>query len=278
MPISTKPGEFFPLWDGTPPELHLKAETPKNWQPTLAFYPVTRGKPKGTVVVYPGGGYWLRAPHEGAPVAKAFNAFGFSAFVVDYRCGQECEQPLFDGPLRDAARAVRFIRAHAADFGIPSDKIAVLGFSAGAHLVSSLAVHHAEADAKDADNDGFAKVSSRPEAVIPCYGVILSGALAHRGSVHSLAGDDPEWEKWADVPAHVTSQTPPVFLWHTMEDNGVPVENSLRFADSLRSWRVPFALHVFTKGPHGIGLGETDPEAKEWPGLAARWLEYTVFA
>jgi len=275
--MDMKPGEFVPLWGGTPPELYLKPETDKNWKPTIAYFPVTRGKPKGTIIVYPGGAYIGRAPHEGVPVAKAFNAFGFSTFVVDYRCSNECKQPLFDGPLRDAARAVRFVRAHADGFGIPPNKIATLGFSAGAHLVSTLAVHHAKADAKDADKDGFAKVSSRPEAVLPCYGVILSGALAHRGSIQTLAGDDPEWTKWADIPANVTSQTPPVFLWHTLGDIGVPVENSLRFADALRTSNVPFALHIFTNGPHGIGLAETDPEAKEWPGLAARWLEYTVF-
>lgn len=223
---------------------------------------------RGAVVVVPGGGYAGRADHERTPIARFFNEAGFHAFVLDYRVSPH-RHP---APLSDAARAVRIVRARAQEWRVKPDKIAVLGFSAGGHLTASLGVFFDSADA--AAGDPVARQSSRPDALVLCYPVISSAEFGHRGSFDNLLGPDAgeaEREKMS-LEKHVRPDTPPTFLWSTSDDAVVPVENSLAFASALREKGIPFELHVYPRGPHGMGLSPNDPHVATWASLCAEWL------
>jgi acetyl esterase/lipase len=171
--------------------------------------------------------------------------------------------------LQDAARALRTVRAKAGEWKLDSHRIGIMGSSAGGHLASTLLTHF-DAGKSDAD-DPIEKESSRPDLGILCYPVItMTGQFTHAGSRQNLLGKDPSPELVNELSneLHVTKDTPPCFIWHTDEDKGVLVENSLMFAQALRRAGVPFDLHIYEKGPHGLGLGtrEYDP---------ARWLPWT---
>ncbi len=240
--------------------------------PHLEPYLLTKpASPVGAVIVCPGGGYSCRAPHEGEPIARKFNELGFHAFVLQYRVAPN----RFPAPQQDVFRAVKLVRSRAAEWGVAPDKIAVLGFSAGGHLTASSGTLWNEVDASA--GDAADAVSARPDAIVPCYAVInFSEEWGHRGSGNNLLAEKLEQTggKYS-LETRVTSETPPVFLWHTATDQAVPVANSLRFAEACWANKVPAELHVFPEGHHGIGLAETFPDAKRWPELAAEFLKTT---
>ena len=243
-----------------------------DFEPYLELYLLDRSQPaRGAVIVCPGGGYCHRAPHEAEPIARKFNELGFHAFVVQYRVAPY----RFPAPQRDLFRAIRIVRSRAAQWSIQPDQIAVLGFSAGGHLVASAGTlfHEVDATAGDAA-DAF---SLRPDAIIPCYPVIsFSAEWGHRGSGEQLLGDSLlELEDRYCLSSRVTADTPPTFLWHTATDGAVPVRNSIAFAEACWKNGVPAELHVFPSGPHGIGLALDYPDAKIWPELAAAFLTTT---
>jgi acetyl esterase/lipase len=180
---------------------------------------------------------------------------------------------VFDGLPRDVQRAIRTVRARAAEFGVSPDRIGIMGFSAGGHLVSTAATHFDDglAEAKDAID----RASSRPDFLILGYPVIsFDPAITHAGSVRNLLGErpDPKLVEELSNERHVTRHTPPAFLFHTANDTAVPVENSLRFFGALRAAGVPAEMHVFEDGPHGVGMGLTDPELAQWTSLLSAWL------
>lgn len=242
--------------------------------PGLNLFLLDDGQPHGLVIVFPGGGYNGLAPHEGAPIAKWLNAAGFSAGVLNYRVAPY-RHPI---PFQDAARAVRTVRAHAAEWGVRAEKIGVLGFSAGGHLAATIATQFEAGDVSAADP--IERVSSRPDAAVLCYPVItLTRSFAHAGSGQSLLGEKPApgLKESLSAENRVTDHTPPCFLWHTAEDDGVPVQNSLAFADALHHQGVPFELHVFPNGRHGLGLANDDPIVSQWQALCANWLKGLEF-
>jgi len=264
------------LWHGEPP-----CSSPEDdFRPWLDLYPVdvaTRATdtPRGAVLVCPGGGYVNRAPHEAEPIARRFNACGFHAFVVHYRVSPH-RHP---APLLDASRALRLIRAHADEWRVDPARIAVCGFSAGGHLAASLGVHYGMDVLNTGDTAGVSGValdafSARPDALILGYPVITSGEFGHRGCFETLLGPDaaPEMLRLMSLELQVTPETPPTFLWHTAEDGGVPVENSLLFAMALHKHNVPFELHVYPYGHHGVGLSPEDPHVATWAELCCEWL------
>lgn len=242
------------LWDVTPGFDPSAGQQ----EPTLTPY-LLGGRNNGCVIVLPGGGYQVKAPHEAEPIALAMNALGFSAFVLDYRV-KPYRYPV---PQQDAARAVRHVRANAERYGVGPGRIAVLGFSAGGHLAACSGVYWDGGDASSPDP--VERVSSRPDAVVLCYPVImLFGALSHEGSTRNLLGgraSDRELRRAVTPCLHVTGESSPAFLWHTAEDGGVPVGNSIRMFESLRAQGVHAELHVFPKGAHGLGLAAGDPQA-----------------
>ena len=188
--------------------------------------------------------------------------------MIEYRVAPD----RFPLPQKDARQGIRILRKLARGVGA-ADKIAILGFSAGGHLAGSAALKNiAVAMDQDAELDQF---SEFPDAMILCYPVITSGEFAHAGSFESLLGDQAGNQKMRNLLSlekQVTDTTVPAFLWHTAADNCVPVENSLLTAKALSAHKIPFALHIYSFGIHGIGLANDYPQAKEWTQEAGRWL------
>jgi len=258
------------LWpEGTPNALGQDAED----IPTLVPYLVDGGERTPAIVVCPGGGYARRAEHEGEPVALWLNSLGISAFVVHYRVAPY-RHP---NPLSDAQRAIRTVRHRAGEWNIDPNRVGILGFSAGGHVASSAGTHF------DAGRPGAAdpieRESSRPDLLVLCYPVISFGEYAHKGSLGNLLGAEPDdaLVELLSNEKQVTELTPPTFLWHTADDVAVPVENSLLFASALSRSKVPFELHVFESGRHGLGLAEDQPGVSAWTDVCATWLRKRGF-
>lgn len=241
-------------------------------QPAITVYRPWKHNLSGTaVIVAPGGSYgFLASNHEGRQVANWFNAMGVTAFVLKYRLGPRYHHPI---ELGDAQRAIRLVRSRAGEFEVAPDRIGMMGFSAGGHLASTTATHFDSGNPAAADP--IDRASSRPDFAILGYPVItLEAPYAHQGSVKNLLGDhpDPKLVEELSNELHVTAQTPPTFLFATSDDDVVPVENSVSFYVALHKAGVPAELHVFEKGPHGVGLALGDPALGEWPALLANWM------
>lgn len=250
--------ETIMLWNTTAP---YSEKSPDQAQPSLAAYPVKGSR--GAVVVVPGGGYAMKADHEGGPIAEMLNRSGISAYVLDYRVCP-CDK---NAPLSDASRAIRVVRA------MCYEKVAILGFSAGGHLTCSAATLYTDGD-PDAE-DPVERLSSRPDAFVPCYAVASFSAYRHQGSLECLLGkekDDYELQRHFSAELNVTKNTPPAFLWHTANDACVPVENSLMLAAALSKARVPFELHIYPDGEHGLGLATGRSGVENWSKELSRWL------
>jgi len=265
--LMTQETTTFPLWaNGAPGALgHEDADIP-----TLTYYPAPHGVPTA-VIVAPGGGYRnLAMNHEGRQVANWLNAMGISAFVLKYRLGPRYHHPI---ELGDAQRAIRTVREGAAKFGVKPDRIGMMGFSAGGHLTSTAETHFDAGDTNAADS--IDRVSSRPDFAVLGYPVIsFTAPYTHHGSEQNLLGDspDPKLAENLSNELQVTPHTPPTFLFSTSEDTGVPAENSVAFYLALHKAHVPAELHIFQRGPHGVGLDLGDPALGEWPKLLINWL------
>jgi acetyl esterase/lipase len=263
------PQTALPIWQGTPPGFDLAFEQPV---PTLAPYLAPGDGYHGGIVVLPGGGYGRKAPHEAEPVALWLNSLGISAFVLDYRVSPY-HSPI---PLLDARRAIQLVRSKAEEWQVDPQRVGILGFSAGGHLASTTGTHF---ETIPGPEDAVSQFSSRPDAMILCYPVITFGIFGHQGSMENLLGNKPpaQLRDAFSNEKQVTAHTPPAFLWHTADDQSVPVENSLLFAQALSACHVPFELHVFSSGQHGLGLAVDHPYASSWTTLCARWLKTRGF-
>ena len=265
----------IPLWpEGAPGALG----TSTNDIPMLTVYLPDAGKATGAaMVICPGGGYAHLAAHEGNDYALWLNQHGVAGFVLQYRLGSHgYHHPAM---LNDAARAVRWVRAHAGDYRIDLKRVGIMGSSAGGHLASTLVTHFDAGNPSAAD--AVERQSSRPDLGILCYPVISLGDFAHLGSKRNLLGTNPppELVQQFSSELQVTAATPPCFVWSTAEDKTVPVENSLLFAAALQKNHVPFDLHIYQKGRHGIGLADKPPFAHPhpWAGDCLFWLKEQGF-
>jgi acetyl esterase/lipase len=277
------PPETITLWPGGAPG--AKGTDPDKDVPTLTVW---RPRPEvatgSAVVVCPGGGYSMLAiDHEGKQVAEWLNSLGINAFVLKYRLGPRYHHPAM---LQDAVRAIRTVRANAGRWKLDPHKIAILGFSAGGHLASTAGTHFDPG--KPESDDLIERVSSRPDRMILVYPVIaLATPHGHKGSLRNLLGDNPSSELIESLSneRQVTKETPPTFLAQTNADTAVPAENALLFALALRKAGVPVELHLFERGPHGLGLGDgapafrvpSEPTFKAWPKLCETWLKNQGF-
>jgi acetyl esterase/lipase len=259
------------LWPSGAPGAQGDADSDK---PALTIYPVSgTQKVRSAVLVLPGGGYvHLAIDYEGQQIAAWLNSYGISAFVLRYRLGPKYHHPF---ELGDAQRAIRYVRAHSVEFGIDPRRIGVWGFSAGGHLASSTGTHFD--DGNPDSSDLVEHHSCRPDFMILAYPVItFEEPYLHRGSRDALLGfnADPALVELLSNERHVTKDTPMTFLFHTSDDDVVPVQNSILFYQALRAAGVPAEMHIYEHGGHGVGLARNDPELSTWPDLLADWLKH----
>ena len=203
------------------------------------------------ILIAPGGGYCVVSPSEGEIVAKKFYDMGYQAAVVTYTTNLLMSAPLDKQPMMDLMRAIRYVRKNAESLKV--NKIILCGFSAGAHAVGTVGVHFDEIEDKK-----YPGISARPDALILSYPVITSGEYAHRDSFNALLGFTPAKEDldYMSLEKHVSENTPPCFIWQTATDELVPVKNSYLFANALQEHHIPYSLHIFSKGPHGLSLAD----------------------
>lgn len=261
--------ESIRLWDGDIPGYIDGADVP-----TIHYYPAEEKRADGTVVIFPGGGYAKRAPHEGEGYARFLNKHGISAFVVDYRV----KPTYFPYPLLDARRAVRYVRANAEKYGISPEKIAVMGSSAGGHLAALVSTYRGAIDGEG--YDALDDVDCMPNFQILCYPVLdVSG---HIGSYINLLGGTYHTHREVTPYYLADKNSPPMFLWHTSPDISVDVNNSFRYASRLHELGVNMEMHIYPIGGHGLGLadsveGRIVPYVQEWADHLIKWLGFSGF-
>ena len=256
---------------------HTQAELTTYFQDNSPEMGMDRKRP--VVLICPGGGYGFLSDREAEPVALRMCGMGFHACVLRYSIAPE----VFPAALWELAASVSWLREHAEEYHLDENRIVVCGFSAGAHLAGSIGVFWNREFL--AGLTGLSAEQMRPDGLILCYPVDTSGEFAHQGSFENLLGKDcadGEKRTLVSLEKQVTADMPRTFLWHTFADDAVPVENSLLLAQAMREAGVPFELHIFPDGVHGLSLAdaETDngtgdqivPECAVWPALAADWI------
>ncbi|MFT4177101.1 MAG: alpha/beta hydrolase [Luteolibacter sp.] len=278
-----KPEATFPIWpDGKVPE--SRGTDPAKDIPTLTPYWPAADKATGAaMIVCPGGGYGKLADHEGRDYALWLAERGIAGFVLKYRLGSHGYR--HPAMMLDAQRAIRHIRSHAAEWNLDPGKIGIMGSSAGGHLASTALTNFDAGNPSSADE--IERVSSRPDLGVLCYPVITMGEFTHKGSKRNLLGESPSADlvKLLSNELQVTPRTPPCFIWHTRDDQGVPVRNALDFAEALLKNQVPYELYIPEKGKHGLGLGirnyqpgVTDPsQLLPWTVVLDSWLKLHRF-
>ncbi len=209
------------------------------------------------MIVVPGGGYCMLAPHEGELVAMEYYRMGLNVFVLTYTNDITMCVPLKKQPMSDLSRAVRLVRKNAGEYHLDPAKLLICGFSAGGHVCGSLCTHFD--DVTDPDPELNA-ISNRPDAAIFGYPVITSGEYTHIYSMQALLGMAPSEEEleYFSIEKQVKENTPPCFLWQTVEDNLVPVENTYLFAKALKEKGVPYCQYVYPHGGHGLSTASME--------------------
>jgi acetyl esterase/lipase len=275
--ISAQTNLTFPLWPGGAPGA-LGADA-KDIPTLTVFLPPPDQATGAAMVICPGGGYGHLADHEGSHYARWLNAQGIAGFVLKYRLGSAGYR--HPAMIHDASRALRTVRARAAEWKLDANRVGIIGSSAGGHLASTTLTHWDRGDTNALD--AIDRQSSRPDLAILCYPVItMSGDFGHRGSRNNLVGTNAPRELLEKLSAdlQVNRDTPPCFIWSTGADTVVPIENSFALATALRRAGVAFDLHIYERGPHGIGLGNKNFDAANfhpWTRDAEFWLRERKF-
>lgn len=268
-PLVARAQPAIPLWaNGAPGALGADS----THQPILTPYLPPAGTANGAaVVIFPGGGYQhLSMQKEGSDIAHWLAGAGVTTFVVRYRLGPAYRHPTM---LGDAQRAIRTVRARAAEWNVDPGRLGVIGFSAGGHLASTAGTHFDAGNPSSADP--IERASARPDFLLLLYPVItMRDSITHAGSRRNLLGTDPapDLVTLMSNETQVSRQTPPTFLVHSTDDKAVPVENSLLFYEALKKNGVPAEMHVFEHGGHGFGLAPRDPVLSAWTTLCEGWM------
>ncbi len=286
LPIMSISQTVIPLYDGPVPNSKpcdpverspLPGRVSNVTNPTLtAFFAPKTDSLQTAVIICPGGGYArLSINSEGMDVAKAFNAVGVTAFVLKYRLPTDsCMENKEIGPLQDAQRAIQILRQRAKEWNINSNKIGIMGFSAGGHLAGSLGVHYDPAVIANNDN-----INLRPDFMILAYPVTsMSDSLAHMGSRDNLIGKSPVADKknYYSNELQVTAKTPPAFFVLAADDRTVKAANSIAFFEALQKNKVPSEIHIYQNGGHGFGLHNATTK-DYWFDIAVHWMEANKF-
>ncbi len=269
-----------PLYEGCEKSYLQYSERPAS--------PELDGITRPAMIVFPGGGYEFLSDREAYPIADHFSAYGCVSFILRYAIKPYCGEI---NPLLDAASAIVYLRTHAAEYGIDPHKIAVIGFSAGGHLAGYISTRYN--DERVLEKLGIEKDAARPDAAILCYPVVTAVRATHRLSFINLYGrsedvfTQEELER-VSLELQVTEQTPPAFIWTTADDGCVPSQNSLLYANALNEHGVPYELHVFPSGAHGLSFATRHtapmnniyyimPYVARWAEMADRWLDATFY-
>lgn len=273
LPIAD--GQLLRLWEGAAPGALGNDEGDI---PVLTVYlPRVMQASTPAMVICPGGAYRVLASnHEGRQVAGYLNSLGIAAFVLRYRLGPKYHHPI---ELGDAQRAIRMLRARAPEWRLDPARIGIMGFSAGGHLAMTASTWFDRGN--PSASDVIERNGSRPDLTVLGYPVIsLVEPWTHQGSKDNLLGPnpDPALVQRLSGERAVTKDTPPTFIFQTNEDGTVPAENSLNYFLALRKAGVPSEMHVFEKGPHGVGLANDDPLLAPWSTLLGNWLRLRGFA
>lgn len=257
------------LWPGGAPG--AKGSEEKDTPVLFVHLPDKEKSVGAAVVVCPGGGYGgLAMTYEGNEVSEWLASHGIAGFTLRYRLAPNYGHP---SPLQDAQRAIRYVRAHAKEYGIDPEKIGIWGFSAGGHLASTASTHFAAGEPGAADP--IDRVSCRPNFSILAYPVItMDDSFTHAGSKRNLLGASPDAELVESLSneKQVTAETPPAFLFQTNADTAVPAENAIAYFLALRKAGVPAELHVYETGRHGVGMAVEDPILGTWTDRLLDWL------
>ena len=259
------------LWEGKAP---LAAGDEPADVPKIDIYRPDKDADGSAIVVCPGGGYGHLAPHESEPIARWLNTLGVTGIVLTYRIAPRYHYP---AAFMDVSRAIRTVRHRAKEFELDPQRIGVLGFSAGGHLSANISTRF---DNDDRAADEINNETARPDVSVLLYPVVtLDGPSAHLGSRRNLLGEKPPQEMidMLSCEKQVTAHTPPAFIFHTVGDAGVPVENAMLYAAAMRKAGVAFEMHLFERGRHGVGLASDDPVLGKWPMLCANWLKLRKF-
>lgn len=264
----------IPLWpNGAPGALGTNDRD----VPTLTPYLPETNATGAAMVICPGGAYTHLSVPEGKGYALWLNQHGVTCFVLKYRLGTNGYDAM--AMLQDGSRAIRWVRAHANEYKVDAHRVGMMGSSAGGHVTSTIMTHFDFGNTNAIDP--IDRESSRPDIGILCYPVITMGEFAHKTSKQYLlkTNPSPDLVKEFSNELHVTTNTPPCFIWQTADDKTVSVENSLMFAEALRKNRVPFDLHIYEHGKHGQGLGDKEPFAHPlpWAAECLRWMKEQGF-
>ncbi len=266
-------------------DIEINGNNTENCHPQLATYildnypSIDENRLRPAILICPGGGYEHTSDREAEAIAIQMNAMGFHAFVLYYTCAPVA---VFPRQQLEAAKAIAEIRSHAEEWHINPDKIVVMGFSAGGHLAASIGAFYKKEFLCEPLQVKPEQI--KPSGLVLCYPVITSGEMAHKGSFHALLGEkEEELKDFVSLEKQVTEDTPPAFIWHTYEDSSVPVENSMLYAAAMRKAKVPFELHIYPRGHHGLALASAEtksakggdaivPEVQNWIEMAGRWI------
>ncbi len=265
--------QYINLWDD---EVGSTINKDKCHQ-MLETFILSDDKVRKAVLICPGGGYVINTRREAYPVALRFNAYGYHAFILHYSIAPN-RHPM---PIMDCSQAMNIIRQNTSKWNIDPHKIAICGFSAGAHLAASLGVHW---NKPYLNTPGMIAGINRPDAMILSYPVITMKELGDKGSTTNLIGNNPNAAlvEEMSLESQVSEKTPPAFIWHTVDDDLVPVDNSMLFASALRKNNIPFEMHLFNKGPHGLSMADVESIAEDmkpnlhvahWFDLCLEWLD-----
>jgi len=263
-------GEELYLWDDD----SSNNGSNEKYRPKIRlYYPSLKGRfyedyNFPIMLICPGGGYHVQAHHEGQPFAQLFAMHGIAAAVLTYRVHPDP----YPGAYADATRAIRILKSKANDYRLDSERVGIMGFSAGGHLASTVATQPELY--KDPQDDLADAVSARPHKLVLGYPVISFQEHAHQGSARAQLGENPEPAMLEQLSnqKQVSVNTPPTFLFHAADDKAVPVQNSLMFASACLEHEVPVELHVFPKGGHGMGMALEDPSLRIWTENLMNWM------
>lgn len=257
-----------------------------SYQPRLYTYVMEESEElvnsarRPAVIICPGGAYRMKSDREAEIVAMRYLAAGIQAFVLQYSVAPS----RYPSALLELAASVAYVRSHAKEYYINSDKIVIAGFSAGGHLCACMGNLWDEPFLEEMLGGEYPVADRRkmwkPDGMILSYPVITMGEFTHEESRSLLLGEDftEEMAEKLSMEKRVTEKTVPAFLWHTQEDDAVPVENSLEFAMALRRCGIPFELHIYERGGHGLSLCDdtVDDRCREYPADNANWMEMAL--